>query len=126
MPSRSASARSRDAIGANLGVVVENDGLAVEQKRRPRCVAVEQLVDQRDESLPEPARREVPLAVPVRVREDVDDFESRDRLARTRSWLVMREEFCAARGGAASGVAVMPERSEGPSAVPYVSSTGDA
>jgi hypothetical protein len=38
---------------------------------------VEQLVDEGDEPLPEPSERVVPLAVPVRVRQDVDDERRR-------------------------------------------------
>ena len=60
-------------LGTNLQVVEENDGLSVEQKacahlRRP----IEQIVDKPDESLPKAREWEIPLAVPVGVRNDVD------------------------------------------------------
>src|SRR5215207_2586911 len=61
------------AIGTHLGVVVEDDRLPVEQKGA-RVIALEQLVDEGGKALPEPAGGEIPLAVPVRVRDDVYDF----------------------------------------------------
>jgi hypothetical protein len=56
------------AIGPDSEVVVEDDRLAVQQERRG-CGRrrVDEFVDERDESLPEPLSRLVPLAIPVRV-----------------------------------------------------------
>ena len=54
-------------------IVLENDRLAVEQKafaRRRRII--EQLVDERDEPLPEPLERVIPFPIPVGVGDDVD------------------------------------------------------
>ena len=67
-PSRSSCAELGGALGADVEIVVEDDRLPVEQKasRRRRRI-VEQLVDQRDESLPKALERMVPLAIPVRV-----------------------------------------------------------
>jgi hypothetical protein len=68
--------QSRQAI-ASLGpygqIVVEDDGLSVEQKalslsRR----AVDELVDQRYEPLPEDLRRLIPLPIPMGVRNEMN------------------------------------------------------
>ena len=61
------------ALGADGEVVLEDDRLSVEEKAlaRGRRI-VEQLVDERDEPLPEALRGVIPLAIPVRVRDDVD------------------------------------------------------
>ena len=65
-------AEDRGAVGAHRQIVFDDDRLTVEQKGFPARDAVEQLVDERHESLPEAFRRLVPFAVPVRVRDDVD------------------------------------------------------
>ena len=66
-------AKRSNTLGPHARVVVEHDRLAVEQKAL--AVAgrrVEQLVDQRDEPLAKALGGQVPLAVPVRVRDDVN------------------------------------------------------
>ena len=91
------------ALGTNLEVVVEHHRLSVQQKRRPRGVAVEELIDQGDEPLSEPSGREVPLAIPVRVREDVDDFVVRCVPRGIKGRIRHARAFCLAREAAASG-----------------------
>jgi len=62
------------ARGAQLGDVVEKDGLAVEQEGRDRAgpaEGVQQLVGEVREAQAEHRRGPVPLAVPVGVRDDV-------------------------------------------------------
>ena len=57
----------------HLEVVLEHDRLPVERERRERGVAferVEDAVDDRAETQPEDLEGEVPLAIPVRVRDD--------------------------------------------------------
>jgi hypothetical protein len=69
--------RERDcAIGAHVEIVLDDDCLAVEQKtllRRGRVV--DELIDQRDQPLPESLGGMIPLTIPVCVRNDVR-FES--------------------------------------------------
>ena len=75
---RYASARdeSRDGVGLfgpYLEVVVDDDGLAVEQEPRVREVAVEhrqELVEQTNQADTEHLERLVPLAIPVRMGND--------------------------------------------------------
>ena len=56
-----------------LEVVFEHDRLAIEQKARVVCRRiVEQLIDQRHETLTKAFRGVIPLPVPVRVGDDVD------------------------------------------------------
>ena len=62
----------RAAIRADRQVVLEQHRLSVEQERRARRRRVEQLIDQGDELLAEAGERQVPLAVPMRVRDDVN------------------------------------------------------
>jgi hypothetical protein len=60
-------------LGPDLEVVVDDDGLAVEQEPGVAQVPLEereQLVEQADEPGPEHLERRVPLAVPVGVRHD--------------------------------------------------------
>ena len=72
-PSRERRRERRAPLGAHGEVVVEHDALAVEEERSGRRVRViQQLVDERDEALPEASGGVVPLAVPVRVRDDAD------------------------------------------------------
>ncbi len=66
-------AQPRLGLGAHREVVVDDRGLAVEQEPRERRVAleeVEQVVDEVHELHPVALERRVPLAVPVRVRDD--------------------------------------------------------
>jgi hypothetical protein len=66
-------AQTRRMLRANVEVVLEHDCLAVERERGERTVAlqnVEDAVDDRTEAQPELLERQVPLAVPVRVRDD--------------------------------------------------------
>jgi hypothetical protein len=61
------------AFGTNLEIVLDDDGLAVEQKtligaRR----IVEELIDERDQSLSKALQRVVPLAVPMGVCNDMN------------------------------------------------------
>ena len=63
-------------LGAELDVVLEDDGLSVQREREERLVAfehVENAVDDRSEAQPEDLEWHVPLAVPVRVRHDEID-----------------------------------------------------
>ena len=60
-------------LGPYLEVVVDDDGLAVEQETGVAQVALEEgeeLVEQPDEPGPEHLERRVPLPVPMRVRDD--------------------------------------------------------
>src|SRR5262249_16943164 len=60
-------------LGSYLDVVLEHDRLSVERERCERGVALERVqdsVDDRPETQPEELERQVPLAVPVRVRDD--------------------------------------------------------
>ena len=60
-------------LGPQLDVVLEDDRLAVERERRERLVALEDVeyrVDDGAEAEAEDLERDVPLAVPVRVRND--------------------------------------------------------
>ena len=61
-------------LGAHLEVVVDRLELAVEREdeTRVRLEHVEDAIDQPDESQPEALEREVPLPVPVRVRDEPD------------------------------------------------------
>ena len=62
-------------VGPDLGVVVDDDGLAVEEEPPVRIVVleeVEQVVDERDQTGPRGLERGIPLAVPVRVGHDAD------------------------------------------------------
>ena len=75
-------AEFRRALRAEGKVVVEEDGLAVEQERLTGGGRiVDQLIDERDESLLKTFRRVVPLTVPVRVRNDVQIGEGRGHAA---------------------------------------------
>ena len=80
---------ARDALlvlRPDLEVVVHGRRLAVEREAHPRVGLhlVEQAIDQLDQAQAERLEREVPLAVPVRVRDQVDDA-GRRTLHRSRS-----------------------------------------
>jgi len=63
----------RRALRPDGEIVVEDDPLSVEEEALSlRRRIVEQVVDERDEPVPEAARGVVPLTVPVRVRDDQD------------------------------------------------------
>ncbi len=67
------SAQPPLVLRPDVDVVLEHDRLAVEGERRERRVPLERLediVDRRAEPQPEDLERQVPLAVPVRVRDD--------------------------------------------------------
>ena len=68
-------ADERLGFRADLEVVVDRRALAVEREPEPavRLHPLEQLVDEVDEAQPERLERLVPLAVPVGVRDQVDD-----------------------------------------------------
>ena len=69
----------------HLDVVLEHDRLPVERERREGRVAFERVqdaVDDRAETQPEELEGQVPLAIPVRVRDD-EVAESRDTAAAT-------------------------------------------
>ena len=62
-------------LGPDLEVVLEHDRLAVEMEVLVAGIGVEQIeqpIDERHEPEPELLVGQVPLAVPVRVRDDVD------------------------------------------------------
>src|SRR5437764_9651422 len=66
-------AELRCTFGSDLEVVVEDDALPVEQEALSfGGRIIQQLVDECDEPLTEAARGVVPLAVPMRVRDDED------------------------------------------------------
>src|SRR5206468_10320998 len=71
----------RAAFGPDLEVVVDRGDLSVEGEGEPvvRLHRVEELVDQLDEAHPEDLERLVPLTVPVRVRDEVDDRRTNRR-----------------------------------------------
>ena len=72
-PAAASFAQSLGGFGTDREVVVDDDGLAVEQEPLVRLVAlqeVEELVEQADESDAERLERRVPLPVPVRVGDD--------------------------------------------------------
>ena len=62
-------------LGADLEVVVDGRRLAIEREAQARIRRhpLQQLVDQVDQAHPEDLERLVPLAVPVRVRDEMDD-----------------------------------------------------
>jgi len=61
-------ADSLTSPGANGEVVLDHDRLAIEEKGGSRLARrVQQFVHQRDQALPEPGRRLVPLTIPMRV-----------------------------------------------------------
>src|SRR5207245_428354 len=63
----------RFAFGAHVQIVLEHDTLAVEEEALALFWRiVDQLIDERDESLAESLEREIPLAIPVRVCDDVN------------------------------------------------------
>jgi hypothetical protein len=79
------------AIGANGRVVVDEDGLPIEEKaRRAIWRLVQELVDERDKALAKALEGVIPLPVPVGVRDDVNverhrswsDVESNDKRPR--------------------------------------------
>ena len=62
-------------LGPDLEVVLEHDRLAVEVKVLVRRIGIEQIeqpIDQRDEPEAELLVGQIPLAIPMRVRNDVD------------------------------------------------------
>src|SRR5437764_1121635 len=66
------------ALRTHVEIVVEQDGLPVEQKTLAEAWRViEELVNERDEPLPEALDGEIPLAIPMRVGDDVG-VENRD------------------------------------------------
>jgi len=84
-PLHSALAGRHEAIepgaggGTHFEIVIHEDALPVEVERE-RAVAfqaVEHVIEQRNQPLAEPAEREVPLAVPVRVGNDDDACQRR-------------------------------------------------
>src|SRR5689334_16463914 len=61
-----------DALRANVEIILDDDSLAVEQKALiTRRRIVEQVVDEGNETLTETNEGMIPLAIPVRVRDDV-------------------------------------------------------
>ena len=67
-------------VGANVEVIAQHDGLAIEQKAFIRTGRiVDQLIDQRNEPLLEARERLIPFAVPVGVHDDVH-IERRRRI----------------------------------------------
>ena len=71
-PALEEASQLRGALGTYVQIVLEDDRLPVEEKAlvRPWWVG-EQLIDERDEPLPKTDERLVPLAIPVRVGDDV-------------------------------------------------------
>src|SRR5205085_11834255 len=63
----------RHALRPYFEIILQHDRLTVEQKARAaRRRVIEQLVDERDKSLPESFGGMVPLAIPMRVGDDVN------------------------------------------------------
>jgi hypothetical protein len=74
-PRSDCRAKARLLLRADFEVILEHDGLAVEMKMLERRIAVEQIeqaVDERDQPQPELLVRQIPFAIPVSVRDDVD------------------------------------------------------
>src|SRR5256885_6086555 len=71
-PALEEAGQLRGALGTHVQIVLEDDRLPVEEKAlvRPRWVG-KQLIDERNEPLPKTDERLVPLAIPVRVGDDV-------------------------------------------------------
>jgi hypothetical protein len=69
----------RCALRSDVEVVLQHDGLPVEEEAAV-ARTVQNLVDQRDELLPEAFGRVIPLAIPVGVGDDVDGDEHRENL----------------------------------------------
>ena len=68
-------AQPRFLLRPDLEVVLEHDGLAVEMEMLVVGIGVEQIeqpIDERDEPEPELLVRQIPFAIPVRVRDDMD------------------------------------------------------
>jgi hypothetical protein len=68
-------AKPRLLLGANLEVILEHDRLSVEMEIlviRILVEQVEQAIDEGDQPHPELLEREVPLAIPMGVRDDVN------------------------------------------------------
>src|SRR6185295_684148 len=65
----------RLGLRADLEVVVDRGGLTIEREAEPgiRGHPLEQLVDEVDEAHAEHLERLIPLAVPVGVRDEIDD-----------------------------------------------------
>src|SRR5438552_14418954 len=64
------AAHGVDSVGADSQVVLEQDGLAVEQETSEagfRLEASDQIIDRRHESGDEPGAWQIPLAIPVRM-----------------------------------------------------------
>ena len=74
-PASIARAQPRLLLGPDLEVVLEHDRLAVEMEVFVGRIGVEQIeqpIDERDEPEPELLVGQVPLPIPMRVRNDVD------------------------------------------------------
>ena len=72
---RDRRAKARFLLWPDLEVVLEHDRLAVEVEvfvSRLVVEQIEQAIDERDQAKPELFAREIPLAIPMRVRDDVD------------------------------------------------------
>src|SRR5207237_8434341 len=66
------------AFGPHLEVILEHDALPVEQEAFAlRRRMIEQVVDERDETLAKSNEWVIPLAIPVRVRDDVGGEQDR-------------------------------------------------
>ena len=74
-PSLDGAPEPRLLLGPDLEVVLEHDGLAVEVEVPVGRIGIEQIqqaIDQRHEPEAELLVGQIPLAIPVRVRNDVD------------------------------------------------------
>jgi hypothetical protein len=72
-PRREQRTQAVDVVRSHVGVVLEDDTLAVERERAEGLVALERVEDAVDdgaEAQPEDLERDVPLPVPVGVRND--------------------------------------------------------
>ena len=78
-------------FGPHLQIVLEQDGLAIEQEALAVCRGIiEQLVDELYQPLSESLRFVIPLAIPMRVGDDVD-LERIVRHEPGQAWETMRE-----------------------------------
>jgi hypothetical protein len=70
-PARQCGAKRLRSFRAHGEVVVEQYSLPIEEKGRPSRWRIQQLIDQRDETLPKTGEWEIPISFPLRVRHDV-------------------------------------------------------
>src|SRR5207237_5458226 len=100
---RNRRAQARLLLRTELQVVLEDDRLPVEIKvfvGRLLVEQIEQPIDERDEPQPELLVGEIPLAIPVRVRHDVDvEHAGTYPLGIRSAWQTVAQPFKGLLGG---------------------------